>query len=304
MAASADPDEPEVRADDPMLRGYGFVPKGNVYITKNYRKMTHEAEKTLYVVLDNKSKPIGLRCPTHIYEPFWSQNKATAAQRAEAVQKRDTAIENNFGEAVLKLFPKIPKAEVPLILKHALKKHSRRVGRASKVAFQDKVKLAVRAHIRHVHTDYDMLLKQGTSRLVAREKWGGRPLNPTTLTPATEKQAKKSKTMTTSTRKSQKTASVKKAIVRTALGHRMLTRRMSRDASELSSGSRESRTGAVSRAHTGLRVRTRQMTSGSDLLAIDDEGLAENVHGFPEDPNVQYDVFTRSDGDYDSDCSE
>jgi hypothetical protein len=316
MAALADPDEPEVRADVPMPRGYRFVPKGNVYITKNCRKMTHEAEKTLYVVVDNKNKPIGLRCPIHIYEDVRSQNKATAAQRAAAVQKRDAAIEEEFEEALLKLFPDIPKVEIPLILKHALKKHSRRVGRASKVALQDKVKLAVRAHIRHVHTDYDMLLKQGTSRPVAREKvwgrlneiarkWGGRPLKTMALTSAAEKQAKKSKTETTSTRMTEATATAraKKATIATAARRRRRrTLLMSENASELSSGSHQGRTGAVKPVHTGLRVCTRSMTSGSELLALD---VFMDDEELPEEVEVEDDVFTRSDEDYyDSDCSE
>lgn len=187
LAAAVQPDEPEVRATDPMPKGYRLVPKGDVYITKNCRKKTHEAGKTLYVVVDRKNKPIGLGCPSHIYHAVMNEHRATAAQRAEAVRKRDTAIEETFEDAVLKVFPRIPKAEVPQIVKHALKKHSRRVGRTSTVALHDRVKLAVRAHIRHVHTDYDALLQQGVSRPVAREKiwdrlnevarqWGGRPL--------------------------------------------------------------------------------------------------------------------------------
>ncbi|SPQ26155.1 7f7a0d29-a8fb-4c4e-a63c-6fb4ae5e3291 [Thermothielavioides terrestris] len=205
MASETDPDEHEVREHDPMPKGYKFVPKGNVYITKHCRKKTHEADKTLYVVVDGKNKPIGLRCPAYIYNAVMSENRATAAQRAEAVQKRDAAILESFEEAILKLFPRIPKAELPQILKHSLKKHSRRVGRANAVALQDRVKLAVRAHIRHMHTDYDMLLKQGTSRSVAREKvwdrlnevaraWGGRPLKQAaTLAPVKEGRTKKNK---------------------------------------------------------------------------------------------------------------
>ncbi|KAK3301633.1 uncharacterized protein B0T15DRAFT_318671 [Chaetomium strumarium] len=314
MVASADPDDPEARVDDPMPRGYRFVPQGNVYITKYCRKLTHDAQKTLYVVLDDRNKPIGLRCPIHIYETVRSQNKTTAAQRAVAVQKRDAAIEEKFEEALLKLFPDIPKAEIPLILKHALKKHSRRVGRAGKLALQDKVKLAVRAHIRHVHTDYDMLLKQGTSRPVAREKvwgrlneiarqWGGRLLKTMTPTPATGKHARKSKTVTASTRRTEATAGAKKATIATAARrHRKRTRLMSRNALELSSGSHGGRTRAVKPEHTGLRVHTRSMTSGSGLLALD---VFKDDEKLPEEVEVEGDAFTRSDEDYcDSDCSE
>jgi hypothetical protein len=201
---AGDHDEPEVLAHEPMPKGYRFVPKGNVYTTKNCRKKTHEVEKTLYVVVNKKGKPTGLRCPAYIHNIVMNDNSATAAQRAEAVQKRDAAIEDNFEEAIVKLFPKIPKSEVPQILKHSLKKHSRRVGRTGTVALQDRVKLAVRAHIRHVHTEYDELLKHGTSRVTAREKtwerlnevarqWGGRPLKRAVTGSTKNKPVKKSK---------------------------------------------------------------------------------------------------------------
>ncbi|KAL2142854.1 hypothetical protein VTI28DRAFT_685 [Corynascus sepedonium] len=166
-------DEPEVRAHSPMPKAYKFVPKGDVYITKHCRKKTHETGKTLYVVVDKKGKPMGLRCPAYIYNAVMRENEATASQRAEAVRKRDTAIQEGFEKAIVKLFPKIPKGEVLQILEHSLKKHSRRVGRTGTVALQDRVKLAVRAHIRHVHTDYNRLLGEGMSRQDARERiWG------------------------------------------------------------------------------------------------------------------------------------
>ncbi|KAK4124047.1 hypothetical protein N657DRAFT_547818, partial [Parathielavia appendiculata] len=152
----------------PMLKGYRFVPKGNVYITRHCRKRTHEADKTLYVVVDKKdkkdNKPLGLRCPAHIYHAAMREHATTAAQRADAVQKRDAAISENFESAILKLFPKIPMTEVPQILKHSRKKHSWRVGGTGTVALHGRVKLAVRAHIRHLHTNYDQLLKVWTGR--------------------------------------------------------------------------------------------------------------------------------------------
>ncbi|KAK3906518.1 hypothetical protein C8A05DRAFT_40712 [Staphylotrichum tortipilum] len=146
---SGSPDaEFEVRATTPTASGCTF----------NCPKKTHEAGKILYVVIDKSKRPIGLRCPAYIHELVVSQGRVTARQRAAAVLKRDTAIEENFEEALLKLFPKTLNTDVPQVLKHALKKHSRR--------------LAVHAHIRHVHTDYDRLLREGLSKSLARgEVW-------------------------------------------------------------------------------------------------------------------------------------
>ncbi|KAJ4416028.1 hypothetical protein N0V85_002442 [Neurospora sp. IMI 360204] len=183
---AGDEDEPEARFHDHMPPGYVFVPKGDVYITKNCRKETHSAGQTVYVVVNKRRKPIGLRCPASIVKAVQESNQATAAKRAEAVQKRDAAIEGDFEEALKRLFPNTPKASIPKIVSHALKKRSRRVGRSGTVQLDDKVKLAVRAHIRHQHTEYEQLLRQGTNREKARIQvfsklneiarlWGGRP---------------------------------------------------------------------------------------------------------------------------------
>jgi hypothetical protein len=310
--AAADTDEPGVRANDPMPNGYIFVPKGNIYITKNCRKKTHDAGETLYVVLDKRDRTIGLRCPVHIYHAVMSDNSATATQRAEAVQKRDAAIHDNFEDAVVKLFPDIPTAEVPKILQQSLKKHSRRVGRAGAVALDDRVKLAVRAHIRHMHTDYEQLLEQGASREAAREKvwerlnevarqWGGQPLKPA---PAKERRRKKGKGTASSSRRNTKAGgAAKKAAVLTP---HAATRRMSREASELLPS-------VVGTAHspkpgrTGLRVRTRRMTAELVLSGKDDvlmmDGLDVDAGSSPEGTDVQTAILI-SDDDTSDYCDE
>jgi hypothetical protein len=301
MRATIGPDEPEVRAHDPMPKGYRFVPKGNVYITKNCRKKTHDADKTLYVVVDKRDKPLGLRCPAYIYHAVIREHKATAEQRAAAVQKRDAAIEESFEEAMVTLFPKIPKAEIPQILRHSLKKHSRRVGRTGTVALHDRVKLAVRAHIRHMHTDYDQLLKQGVDRATAREKvwarlnevarlWGGRPLKSVAEAPARGRQVKKSKATASLKRKSGVNGAVKKAVIQTA---RVVTCRASRDASGFAS------------------VVLRTATTSEGVLSVNEdtvmmEVVDAEVDGLVEDVDVQDAVFDKSEdmSDYASEWSE
>ncbi|KAK4165455.1 hypothetical protein QBC43DRAFT_369252 [Cladorrhinum sp. PSN259] len=161
--------EREVRPSAPMPKGYKFIRKGDVYITKNCRKQTLESQKPLYVVVDQNGKTLGLRCPSFVYNRVLQQHRETAPQRAAAVRKRDSAAEDKFKEALLKLFPKAPKEVVPLIINHALKKHSRRVGRTETMGLEDKAWLAVHAHIRHIHTSYDKLLRDGMERKVARD---------------------------------------------------------------------------------------------------------------------------------------
>lgn len=56
-----------------------------------------------------------------------------------------------------------------MILNHAFLKHSGRVGRTSMKSDERKAILAVEAHIRHLHTPYEALLRAGMTRHHARE---------------------------------------------------------------------------------------------------------------------------------------
>ncbi|KAK3692009.1 hypothetical protein B0T22DRAFT_678 [Podospora appendiculata] len=171
------PREPQVPLHSPMPPGYVFVPKGNVYLTKNCRLQTHAAHKPLYVVISGRgpsksarTKVLGLRCPKSIFTAVEAAERASASTRASAVQKRDATIEETFEKAILELYPRVPRHEIPRILKHALKKNSRRVGRTVKMDLQHKVRLAVKAHIRHNYTNYDNWLKEGVGKSAARER--------------------------------------------------------------------------------------------------------------------------------------
>lgn len=101
--------------------------------------------------------------------------EARAAARAKAAvtrEKQDREYIAQFTEYVRQEYPKCPSDEAATIALHACEKYSGRVGRsASAKEFDlDKVTLAVRAHIRHVHTDYDELLAKGVARQDARDR--------------------------------------------------------------------------------------------------------------------------------------
>ncbi|KAL5118131.1 hypothetical protein ACEQ8H_003966 [Pleosporales sp. CAS-2024a] len=64
--------------------------------------------------------------------------------------------------AVREMFPKIPEADLDSIVTHAFEEGTNRVGNAKELSLARKVQLAVVAHIRHVYTDYDKILKTGT----------------------------------------------------------------------------------------------------------------------------------------------
>lgn len=151
-----------------MPKGYAFLPKGIAYKTLHCRKLTLEAGKALYVVVDKK-KTLGLRAPKNIVSQVHAQAKETLSTRRATVQKRDASDIAKADKELQSLFSKIPPAERESILRHGFKKHSRRVGRTASLPLQKKVMLAVIAHIRHKHTEYDALLRAGDARDVARK---------------------------------------------------------------------------------------------------------------------------------------
>ncbi|KAH8910346.1 hypothetical protein BR93DRAFT_474909 [Coniochaeta sp. PMI_546] len=141
---SAGASEPRVRFFTPMPKDYQFIPKGDV-------------------------RPIGLRCPTAIYQEVTAAAQATAATRAAALRSRDSAVEREFEAGLLRLYPKVRRHDIAEILKQALEKRSRRVGRTGTLDLESKVHLAVKAYIRHCHTPYEQLLRDGVERGKARQ---------------------------------------------------------------------------------------------------------------------------------------
>jgi len=68
--------------------------------------------------------------------------------------------------------PGCPESEATAIAEHACLKYSGRVGRSADAKRFDPeaIGLAVRAHVRHVHTNYDELLTSGWERHEARSQ--------------------------------------------------------------------------------------------------------------------------------------
>jgi hypothetical protein len=107
---------------------------------------------------------------------------ADAGERAERAAKRrvkdaekDRAYVAAFQAAVREAFPGCPPAEAAAIAAHACEKHSGRVGRAAfaKELDPEAVELAVRAHVRHVHTGYDGLRDAGLNQRESRPRVRG-----------------------------------------------------------------------------------------------------------------------------------
>ena len=100
---------------------------------------------------------------------------ARAAVRERSAIRRqelDAAYLEAFARRVGELYPRCPRDEQQAIAEHACQKYSGRVGRsaAAKELEAKAIELAVRAHVRHVHTPYDRLLAQGIDRGDARRE--------------------------------------------------------------------------------------------------------------------------------------
>ena len=157
-----------VGIDDPMPNGYAFLKKGDKYKTQHCRLKTHEAGKTLYVVKE-KHLVLGLRAPKWILGQVHKEERESRQHRRDAVKQRDATAHDEFEEALRQQFPSIPDEDATTILRRTLRKHSGRVGRTGRLTLEDKVKLAVTAHVRHKHTDYDAVLKETGDREQARK---------------------------------------------------------------------------------------------------------------------------------------
>jgi hypothetical protein len=91
---------------------------------------------------------------------------------AERHQAHDAEYLAAFAKRVGDLFPGCPIDERQAIAEHACQMYSGRVGRSAsaKKLQANAVDLAVRAHVRHVHTPYDELLTSGVAREEARAR--------------------------------------------------------------------------------------------------------------------------------------
>ncbi len=94
------------------------------------------------------------------------RRRAAAARAGE-----DERLVEDFVRAIRRRYPGCPPDAAEAIARHACVRSSGRVGRtaAARALSNEAVDLAVRAHIRHTHTPYDMHLMSGWDRAQARE---------------------------------------------------------------------------------------------------------------------------------------
>ena len=172
-----------------------FLPRGNVALTRRSGKYS-----TLCAVVVRFSRSRGR------YERQGLLVEGAALERAEkeclgdeerrriardraavSRERADAQYVAQFAGQIRSRYPGCPADEASVVAGHACEKYSGRVGRsaAAKRLDDEAVDLAVRAHVRHSHTDYDGLLSRGKDRGDARssvaaavelvlERWRGR----------------------------------------------------------------------------------------------------------------------------------
>lgn len=155
-----------------------FLPRGDAALTRRSSKYS-----TLRVVVVRFSRSRGRyeRQGLLVEDAALARAEQECLADADARERgrerraeRDAAIDleyrGEFARHIRERYPGCPEAESVEIAEHACRKYSGRVGRSAEAKRFDAeaLGLAVRAHVRHVHTNYDALLMSGWSRGEAR----------------------------------------------------------------------------------------------------------------------------------------
>jgi hypothetical protein len=172
-----------------------YLPAGDPAVTRRARK---NSTLSAVVLKLSRARKRYERQGLLVEEAGLAQAEAECLADADARERRreresgrraeiDRHYVERFAARVRELYPRCPAGEETAIAEHACLKYSGRVGRtaSAKSLEAEPVRLAVAAHVRHVHTNYDNLLAKGCDRHDARsrvheyvervlEEWEGR----------------------------------------------------------------------------------------------------------------------------------
>ena len=155
-----------------------YLPRGDTALTRRSRKYSDlSAVVVRFSRTRGRYERQGLLVAAAALERAESEclddedRRRIARERAAVVREEaDERYIAQFAEQIVSLYPGCPRAEAEQIAAHACRRHSGRIGRsaAAKKFDAEAVELAVKAHVRHLHTRYDRLLAQGWERSDAR----------------------------------------------------------------------------------------------------------------------------------------
>ena len=155
-----------------------YLPSGDVALTRRSRKYsTLSAVVLKFSRSRRRYERQGLLVEHEAWLKAEHECKGDAADR-ERVRERSAVLRERvekeymaaFSKQICFQYPGCPVEEAETIAEHACLKYSGRVGRSSAAKAFDlaAIELAVKAHIRHRHTNYDQLLSTGWERTLAR----------------------------------------------------------------------------------------------------------------------------------------
>lgn len=160
------------------LDGLVLLPSGDTALTRRaVARSSRSAVVLEFSRARKRNERQGVLVEESAIEQAESENASDEARRRVQRQQRQVrgeAVEREyrvaFAARVLELFPGASREQAEAIAVRACEKYSGRVGRSAqaKALAKDAVTLAVRAHVRHAHTDYDRLLNEGREPAEAR----------------------------------------------------------------------------------------------------------------------------------------
>ncbi|MBI5380406.1 MAG: DUF2293 domain-containing protein [Opitutae bacterium] len=157
-----------------------FLPRGDVALTRRATK--HAALRAVVVQWSRARQHYerqGILVPAAAIQRAEEECLADADRRARQRERAAVARAAQepgrvaaFAAAIGAAYPGCPAAEAARIAERACEKYSGRVGRsaAARELDPEAVRLAVVAHIRHTHTNYDALLMRHDDRALARQQ--------------------------------------------------------------------------------------------------------------------------------------
>ena len=155
-----------------------FIPRGDAVLTRRSRKYSNLSAVVVRFSRSRKRyERQGLLVESGAIERAQEEclsderKRQLAREKASLVREQaDHQYVAQFTESIRSRYPDCPPGEAEAIARHACEKYSGRVGRSAAAKSFDAtaIDLAVKAHVRHEHTDYDQLLSRGWERSEAR----------------------------------------------------------------------------------------------------------------------------------------
>ncbi|CAG8302559.1 unnamed protein product [Penicillium salamii] len=165
--------------------GYTFIPAGNPQLTTACKERCRKEGLQIHAVsttphhkthnLSQHVHRIGYHFPSTVVAavcselglyltstgktmPIYAMGRVDNNSRA-ASEVSQVTLNTDARDAMRDLFPNIPDQDLNQIIKTAFQKGQKKVGTATELPLARRAQLAVVAHIRHVYTNYDRLLK-------------------------------------------------------------------------------------------------------------------------------------------------